>query len=132
MTGPSRIELRALTQSTSDSADVSRCMLQQSALQGRESQRSHFAISSTVFQRLVLLTLQALPDYLVRADAFDKGMHRIWTAGDRFRMYFGGRAGSKSGKLSQAAARRESETAPGTSDRHPSAWPWERANDWQW
>ena len=42
--------------------------------------------------------LQALPDFLVRSDAFDKGMHRIWTAGDRFRMYFGGRAGSKSGK----------------------------------
>ena len=42
--------------------------------------------------------LQALPDFLVRSDAFDKGMHRIWTAGDRFRMYFGGRAGSKSGR----------------------------------
>ena len=46
----------------------------------------------------MLFILQALPDYLVRADAFDKGMHRIWTVGDRFRMYFGGRAGSKSGK----------------------------------
>ncbi len=44
--------------------------------------------------------LQALPDFLVRSDAFDKGMHRIWNAGDRFRMYFGGRAGSKSGKPS--------------------------------
>ena len=44
--------------------------------------------------------VQALPDFLVRSDAFDKGMHRIWNAGDRFRMYFGGRAGSKSGKHS--------------------------------
>ena len=51
----------------------------------------------------MLLTTQALPDYLVRADAFDKGMHRIWTVGDRFRMYFGGRAGSKSGKHSTSS-----------------------------
>lgn len=42
---------------------------------------------------------QALPDYMVKAELFDKGMHRIWQPGDRFRMYFGGRAGSKQGVL---------------------------------
>ncbi|CAL8466956.1 g6492 [Coccomyxa elongata] len=39
----------------------------------------------------------ALPDYMVKAELFDKGSHRMWSPGDRFRMYFGGRAGSKQG-----------------------------------
>jgi hypothetical protein len=37
---------------------------------------------------------------MVKAELFDRGMHRIWCEGDRFRMYFGGRAGSKQGNLS--------------------------------
>ena len=53
----------------------------------------------------VFFVSQALPDFLVRADVFDKGMHRIWNAGDRFRMYFGGRAGSKSGKRTISQSR---------------------------
>ena len=55
------------------------------------------AFKSNLAGRISFMS-QALPDFLVRADVFDKGMHRIWNAGDRFRMYFGGRAGSKSGK----------------------------------
>jgi hypothetical protein len=41
--------------------------------------------------------MQVLPDYMVAAEPFDAGMHRRWAPGDRFRMYFGGRAGSKQG-----------------------------------
>ena len=48
---------------------------------------------------------QALPDYMVKAELFDKGMHRMWSPGDRFRMYFGGRAGSKQGALAAATCR---------------------------
>lgn len=41
----------------------------------------------------------SLPDYVVRADVYDKGMQRIWSCHDRFRMFFGGKSGHKAGAL---------------------------------
>lgn len=32
-----------------------------------------------------------LPDYIVRAEIYEKGMVKRWAAGERFRMYFGGK-----------------------------------------
>ncbi len=40
----------------------------------------------------------SLPDYVVRADIYDKGMQRIWSCHDRFRMFFGGKSGHKGGE----------------------------------
>ncbi len=54
---------------------------------------------------MIVAALQALPDYMVKADLFDKGSNRMWSPGDRFRMYFGGRAGSKQGALPGATCR---------------------------
>ena len=42
-----------------------------------------------------------LPDFLVPADTFDRGLQRVWNQGDRFRMFFAGRASSKATKGSQ-------------------------------
>ena len=39
----------------------------------------------------------ALPDYVVKADIFDRGLRRVWQPGDRFRMFFGGKAQSRNG-----------------------------------
>ena len=42
----------------------------------------------------------ALPDCVVRADAFDRGMQRAWRAGERFRMFFAGKGHWRAGTLS--------------------------------
>ena len=39
----------------------------------------------------------ALPDFLVTAETFDKGIRRHWYEGDRFRMFFAARSTSKAG-----------------------------------
>lgn len=39
----------------------------------------------------------ALPDFLVPAETFDKGLKRVWNEGDRFRMFFAARTTSKAG-----------------------------------
>ena len=39
----------------------------------------------------------SLPDYVVRADIYDKGMQRIWGQSDRFRMFFGSKTGQRGG-----------------------------------
>ncbi len=49
----------------------------------------------------------ALPDCLVRADAFDRGMQRAWRPGDRFRMLFAGRGGWRAGGAYYHGAVRE-------------------------
>lgn len=41
----------------------------------------------------------ALPDCVVRADAFDRGMQRAWRAGERFRMFFAGKGHWRAGAL---------------------------------
>ncbi|KAK9803241.1 hypothetical protein WJX73_008882 [Symbiochloris irregularis] len=39
----------------------------------------------------------ALPDFLVPAETFDRGLKRVWNEGDRFRMFFAARTTSKAG-----------------------------------
>lgn len=45
-------------------------------------------------QRELVVPIQidsTLPDYIAKADAYDKGVLNTWRPGDRFRMYFGGK-----------------------------------------
>lgn len=41
----------------------------------------------------------SLPDCVVRADAFDRGMQRAWHPGHRFRMFFAGKGHWRAGAL---------------------------------
>ena len=54
-------------------------------------------------QRAIALPIScdaSLPDYIVKADVFEKGMKRHWHKQDRFRMFFASSYANKTGQTS--------------------------------
>ncbi|KAK9833054.1 hypothetical protein WJX74_005940 [Apatococcus lobatus] len=77
----------------------------------------------------------SLPDYVVRADIYDKGMQRIWGQSDRFRMFFGSKTGQRGGGQyykGEVVKVRQKQPSPGaTLAEHEAYDPWE-ALDVEW